>query len=355
MKRTLSLLFCVLLVSFAFGQTATPPAAGDGSEGNPYQIASLENLYWLQISGFPGYSIQTADIDASPTSTWFSDGSGGYYGWPAGTCSGNYDGQGFIIDGLYVNRSSTNYTSLFGHATGPVTVGSRNTITDVHLTNMDITGSQDVGGIVGLSTKYDINNCSAQGAVEGITYVGGIGGRVIGEFGTTIYLDGNISLATVSAYQYSGCLIGALVKSQITNCYAKGNMVGLMNSGNGGLVGDITETTMLCCYSAGPVSNGGGLIGSSDSGEEGSSTVMFCYWDYETSGQASSAEGDMKSTVQMTTQSTYVSWDFTDTWSIDGTTNDGYPYLQANSPEDALPVTLTEFEANMINGGVQLS
>ncbi len=37
----------VMLAISLLGQTAIAPAAGDGSSGNPYQITSIENLYWL--------------------------------------------------------------------------------------------------------------------------------------------------------------------------------------------------------------------------------------------------------------------------------------------------------------------
>jgi len=68
-------------------QTATPPASGDGTSGDPYQIATLNNLYWItQNSGeWNKYYEQTADIDASGTSGW--DGNAGFY--PIGDASVN--------------------------------------------------------------------------------------------------------------------------------------------------------------------------------------------------------------------------------------------------------------------------
>src|SRR3972149_1370772 len=97
---------CVILFlfsGFSYGQTATAPTTGDGSSGNPYQIATLDNLYWLSqqesnsdATG-PYWSRnfkQTADIDASSSSGW-SSGSG----WsPIGNSSikftGSYNGNG---------------------------------------------------------------------------------------------------------------------------------------------------------------------------------------------------------------------------------------------------------------------
>ncbi|MFO7868094.1 MAG: hypothetical protein R6U95_02205, partial [Bacteroidales bacterium] len=98
---------------FSIAQTATAPNNGDGSSGEPYQIASLENLYWIAsntaVWDDNAYFIQTADIDASETSTWFSNGAGGYFGWyPIGSDStgktkfnGYYDGNNFTISNLY--------------------------------------------------------------------------------------------------------------------------------------------------------------------------------------------------------------------------------------------------------------
>ena len=53
-------------------QTATEPAAGNGSSGNPYQIATLNNLFWIATHNdvFNSYFIQTADIDASDSANW---------------------------------------------------------------------------------------------------------------------------------------------------------------------------------------------------------------------------------------------------------------------------------------------
>jgi hypothetical protein len=95
----------VFLTHFAFSvvimaQTITPPAEGDGSEANPYEIANPNNLYWLTQNDteWGKHFIQTADIDASETTAW-NDGAGFI---PIGNSSikftGSYNGQGFIVD-----------------------------------------------------------------------------------------------------------------------------------------------------------------------------------------------------------------------------------------------------------------
>jgi hypothetical protein len=75
-------LTCFLISSTLVAQTAVAPSVGNGTEANPYQIASLENLYWIAASNTvvpnPNQTvrwsrnyIQIADIDASETENWF--------------------------------------------------------------------------------------------------------------------------------------------------------------------------------------------------------------------------------------------------------------------------------------------
>jgi len=111
MKGFVIIMLVLLMSSMVMGQTPVAPAAGDGSVGNPYQIATWQNLYWISLnsSSWDKYFEQTADIDlsaASPAiSTWDSN-----QGWtPIGNSTtkftGNYDGDNQTISGLYINRS----------------------------------------------------------------------------------------------------------------------------------------------------------------------------------------------------------------------------------------------------------
>lgn len=113
--RSYLLFYLIFKLSITFSQTPTsiqPP--GTGTVSDPYLITSLANLYFLSQSpthyAAGKFIKQTADIDASETSSWFSDGSGGFYGFPIiggssqavgnhvnGTFSATYDGQGFKI------------------------------------------------------------------------------------------------------------------------------------------------------------------------------------------------------------------------------------------------------------------
>ena len=95
MKKLTSLFALLLILGCgAMAQTATAPSVGDGTSGTPYQIATLENLYWLSQNSteWSKYYIQTANINASASSGW-----DGGQGWtPIGkswdTFKGTFDG-----------------------------------------------------------------------------------------------------------------------------------------------------------------------------------------------------------------------------------------------------------------------
>ena len=359
-----------------YAQTAVEPS-GSGTEVDPYQIATLGNLYWLKVMGFTGYSIQTADIDASETATWNSDGQGGYYGWPVGTCYGNYDGQGYIIDNLYINRSSTSNVGLFGNAFNTQSGVNTKEITNVHLTNVNITGGSNTGALVGSSYKYDINECSVSGTVTGMSYAGGLVGRFQTEYGTNVTIQECYSSASVTSYMYGGGLIGASIgasigRPQVINSYTHGAVSG---TGAGGLVGDATKSDYYYCYSTATVasSGAGGFAYSCDAsggegGGEGGSTNTGCFFNTDITANGivnygtnfnfiMSLFNGAKTSAQLKTQTTYtaVGWDFTSTWTIDGSLNSGYPYLQSNPSEDALPITLENFTAEYKQGKVEIN
>ena len=165
--------FSILLSGFGFAQTATAPANGDGSFSNPYEIASLENLYWLSQNNteWDKDYIQTADIDASETVNW--DNGAGFS--PIGTYSdrfaGSYNGDGYRIENLYINRPETRDVGFIG-----VTGRRFQEIKNIHLINADFTGYVNAGGIVGQNYSQ-IERCSFEGTIDGYLYIGGITGN----------------------------------------------------------------------------------------------------------------------------------------------------------------------------------
>jgi hypothetical protein len=301
-------------------------SGGDGSAGNPYQINDLDDLW--ELSNTPGdwtmwdYFIQTADIDASSTNGWNYP-----YGFaPIGNLStyfaGSYNGQGYTVSGIYINRNSTYHIGFFGYTGG-------GTIQNLGVINVNITGNVYVGGLIGYSTSATINNCYSTGIVNGSENVGGLVGGFFGGFVKEGSLSSCYSSVDVDGTNNIGGLFGrngGSYNTQISNSYCTGSVDG--NDLVGGFSGaSLSPSIVENCYSSGLVTGNsrfGGFMGFNNA------TVNNSFWDTETSGQSSSAGGTGKTTSQMKTQSTFsdAGWDFENTWNINGTNNDGYPYLQ---------------------------
>ena len=319
----------ILITSLTFPQTATPPSSGDGSSGNPYQIANLENLYWIasNASNWNKYYIQTADIDASETSSWFSGA-----GWvPIGngttSFSGSYNGQNNSITGLYINNPSVSLQGLFGKTNGA-------TVTNVKVTGSSVTGNTTIGILVGSSVETHIYNSHTSGSVTG----SGVAGGLVGSSTSYSLIEYSSSSANVSIGG-SGYRVGGLAGvnstySYIKNCFARGSVTGYQFVG--GLVGfngelyvvENDDSTIEDCFSTGYVTGTlykGGLAGNNDDG----CIVTTSFWDMNTAGEQYSPWGTPKSTSEMKTLSTFTNagWDFTNIWDIDGVYNNGYPFL----------------------------
>ncbi len=272
--------------------------SGSGTQQDPYLITSLNDLRAVSeaSSYWNDYLKQTADIDATATSTW-NNGEGFS---PIGNFSpqftGSYDGDGHTIDGIYINQTWGFNVGVFGNISGA-------SIQNLGLSSLNITSYSTTGGLVASSMNSTISYCYTKGSVSGNGTTGGLGGSINGGSVSNCY-----STASVSGDTYSGGLVGILVGlSSITNSYSTGSVSG--SSFSGGLIGTKAATA----------------------------TATNSFWDITTSGQATSELGIGKTTAEMKTESTFTdaTWDLvgettngTDyLWSIDGSNNNGYPWL----------------------------
>lgn len=329
MRKIAFVLHTLIILSLSiptYSQTATPPSAGDGSESNPYQIATLENLYWLTQSDtvWDKHFIQIADIDASSSSGWDNDNGFTPIGNSSISFAGSYYGKGHTIDSLYFNRPSEDNIGLFG------VVDTGCIIDSFGLTNINITGSYYCGGLVGSLRGGEISNCYTTGILVGNKSCGGIVGSNKGTIKTCF------SIVSVTGGRYNtGGAIGAN-EGYILNSYARGNVKG--DYYVGGLVGWSSKSLTRNCYSTGKVvgSSGsiyvGGLIGWSNW-----DPIYNSYWDEETSGLSRSSGGTGLTSSNMKLVTSYLSagWDLMNEtyngteniWGIDSTNNNGYPFL----------------------------
>jgi hypothetical protein len=329
MKKTITFLTALLVTTCIWAQSNTPPTLGDGTSGNPYQIATLDNLYWLSQTNTEWavgkYFIQTVDIDASSTATW--DGGKGFtpIGKDADYFLGQYDGQGFTISNLTINRPDEDYVALFGYTYAAGGTGGR--LDNIGIINANIIGKGFVGALVGKSAwLFEISNCYA--ANVNITgsedYVGGILGS-----NHSAFIDYCWTSGTVTGRNIVGGLTGFHRSKTIGNNYSSAVVNGTENVG--GLIGQIDAGGNITnCYSVGKV-NGttsvGGLIGIN------AATATSSYYNSETSGQSDTGKGDPKTTAELLLTTTFVGWDFASTWTIVDT--ETAPYL-TNLPNAAI-------------------
>jgi hypothetical protein len=316
--RNLTIIFVLFSLNLIFGQTAVAPA-GAGTSGDPYRIATLENLYWVSqnSSSWSSNFVQTSNIDASASSGWNSG-----KGWtPIGNSTtkfnGNYNGQGHTISGLYINNT-TNYSGLFGYTSG-------GTISNLGVLNVNITDGSGVGALVGTSSST-ISNCHSSGSITGVQYIGGL-------IGMNNYPASRCySSCSVTGSSQCGGLIGRSMQA-VTNCYSTGNVTrksGSTFTDFGSFMG-YNGSAVNYCYSTGSVSvlsgtafTSNGFIGSSSGG-----TYTANFYDQETSGQTSGTGATAATTAQMKTSSTFsgAGWNITAIWNMCSTVNNNYPYL----------------------------
>lgn len=246
-------------------------------------ISSVEVLQSIgQDPAYPlnGSYILTQDIDASATQQW-NNGAGFL---PVGTrvenndtagFSGKFDGQGYVIRGLYINRPDEQGIGLFG------SVASSGVVVNLGIDGGSITGSHYVGAIVGENWSDSIAACFSTAAVTGISRVGGLAG---------------------------------INRGLIDACYAVGPVTG--DFFVGGLTGRNYKGTVQECYAAGRVSGlnwTGGLIGGSVEAE-----TVASFWDTTTSMNTLSGGGTGEPTEKLVQRATYLAagWDFELIWDI---------------------------------------
>ncbi|MDZ4122192.1 MAG: chitobiase/beta-hexosaminidase C-terminal domain-containing protein, partial [Candidatus Cloacimonadaceae bacterium] len=301
-------------------------AGGNGTLANPYRIQSPEHLNNVR-NYTTSHFVQIADIDLQQ---YLSAGGAGYNGgqaWePIGTETpdmslrfiGTYDGNGYLISNLTINRAGQHYIGLFGF------LGVGGGVRNLGLTNVNISGGMQVGGLVGGTDQTWITNCFVQGSVNATAIAGLLAGSIAnGSNVQRCFSTGNVS-ATGNTI---GGLMGAL--STWSNLNASYSEADVTSAGEaiGGLVGlNWVNTIMTDCYSVGMVQSPGDDVGGLTGKQLYDAVAHFCYWDMESSGLVYSASGEGRSTAQMQQQNNYVGWNFNSLWAINQ--GSSYPFYQ---------------------------
>jgi len=312
MKATLRILIVSILLILPLNLIAQIEPTD--TNGNGFRnVSTLEHLRWISVtpsSWNDNFELDN-DIDASDTENW-NDGAG----WsPIGSYSTHYtgffEGNSYKIDNLFINRPDQNHIGLFGVNSG--------SILNIGITNAYIIGKDRVGVIVGENAfPGTVISSFCLGQIMGRAYVGGIVGSNNGA------IRSSFSNLKVSANFWVGGLVGENNNGIILNCYSHSDVSG--DSRVGGLVGtNSLPSIILKSYSTGRITGNswlGGLVGKSNG------TVCNSYWDVESSGMETSADGEGKTTEEMKSLGTYIDsgWNFDFIWKI----NDGYPFIDVD-------------------------
>lgn len=252
-------------------------------------IRNVEDLQAMTDNRSGSYSLAN-DIDALDTVNWNSGAGFLPVGNIVTKFTGTFDGKGFTISDLFVNRTS-NYNGLFGFAEGKARIAN------VTMANVDITGDDFTAGLVGeiSATSTDepiVQNCSSSGAIKARASqsplrLAGLVGESDGDVANdkTVFIYDSNSSCTVSENSalittHYGGFIGTALFATIQNCFATGDVDGTDTTSVGGFVGEaIQGTTISFCYATGNViadATAGGFVGS-NANASGTGSITKCY------------------------------------------------------------------------------
>ncbi len=348
---------------------------GQGTEDDPYRIDDLEELQMMSKELDAHYSL-VDDVDAVETSGWNVDAGFEPIGDSEEPFTGSLDGRGHDIKGLYINQLDSEEHPLTSEDVGLFgRIGEGATVEDVHLSDVEIKGNDNVGGLAGYNDGGNIMNSTSEGSIKGEVVVGGLVGsndegvisrtgvegevEVEVEFGAEtgglvgLNQGGNIkqsfSHIDVEGENNVGGLVGTNRDGTIENSYSTGQVEGYNWVGR--LIGFNEDGVVEKTYSISDVEigwSGGGLIAL----DEGTLNDSFSRVDNEEdTGEVEKTSEEMKDVstyTDLNTEGLEDPWDFIGSpnddseergiWDIDESEeyNQGYPFLnwEEDLPEE---------------------
>ncbi|MDR1115845.1 MAG: leucine-rich repeat protein [Tannerella sp.] len=324
-------------------------AGGTGTATDPYLIATAQQFAGLreylgrQHSGTYFKLVNNISLSAVITAAT---------GWePLGTVgspfAGHLDGAGHKVTGLWTNRTTSDYTGLFGAVAGSI----EGLVVETDGAKEGVKGRNYTGALAGsLLAGGSIRYCHAAGSVSGSLYAGGLTGGNSGSIAES-YADVDVAAAR------TGNAVGGLTGSSsgsVTNCYAVGSVSGT-GSDFGGLAGSQTAGSITTSYAAGAVTGGGATSGGLVGRKNGSITT--CYYlkaGNSQKGAGNSIADDRNVTGltadRMTSSASFAGFNFSAVWDI----NEGqdYPFLRNTgvpTSNDERPTT-TPLQAYVTDG-----
>lgn len=275
---------------------------GSGTEEDPYLIYNVDQLNTIALldsCDLDKHFKLMADLDLFQLNDIGFRIIGENPDYPF---KGIFDGNGYIIYNFTYASDSKDNIGLFGNVND-----SYARIINLGMVDPNVTAGNgdNVGAIAGSLENGLVSNCYVKyGYISGKNRVGGLVGYNI---------DGSIrkcySNISITGEVNVGGLVGFLYNGNIYDSYSSGHVLG--DDAVGGLIGGCYRARAYDCYSKSYVTGNtdtGGFIGV----VQYSNWVRDCFWDIDTSGQATSVGGTGKTTSEMQQKETYTTagWDF---------------------------------------------
>ena len=231
-------------------------AFGMGEESDPYLICTVQQLVNIGLN--PGdwgahFRLMT-NLDLKD----YDEDNYTIIGNELVPFTGTFDGGNHIISNFTYRNEGGIGVGLFGNLNGP-----KSEIRNLHLTNVQLLGKEQVGALVGILQEGRIMHSSAQGVVEANSKVGGLIGDTA--YGMISSSSADVQVKAWDSGNYLGGLIGYSQFAILINSYAVGDVLGEGSSQRvGGLQGDSNKSHIHNCYATGNVTGGnwvGGFAG----------------------------------------------------------------------------------------------
>jgi hypothetical protein len=295
---------------------------------------------------------------------------------------------GFSPSGLTVRRATVSASSVsgLGQSIGGILGYGYNILIENSISSADVSGKASgsgvnvivaygqgayVGGLVGQISGGDstISDSGSTGdvlgdGVDGSVVADGVGGVLGWARLTNFYVNRVFHVGSVTGARGVSSVNGmAGAATRVTDSYFRSDLTVTDTSTSmvGGMVGQNSGSTVITrSYFAGTQSGLTAANRAAVAKFDGTSAVTCSGFFFDkdvlgstqtslTTGRCGGNNGPAsQSTLNMKTQSTFTGWDFVNTWGLSGSTNGGYPYLRAVTPDSVAP-TLVSAEL-MANG-----
>jgi len=210
------IIFAVAVLFFGTRNVFAFSGSGDGlTSDTAFQITTCTQLQEME-NDLDAYYVLNNDIDCSDTVNWNEEVGFEPIGDSAVKFTGSFNGGENMISDLFINRPAGSHIGLFGYSDGA-------DFGNIGLEDVNITGGNYVGGLVGYSFNSNISNAYSTGSISGTNTVGGLVGNY--SFGN---ISNSYSTASVSGTITAGGLVGNYSFGSITNSYSTGSVLVLL-------------------------------------------------------------------------------------------------------------------------------